>query len=236
MKKRSFYGVVLFSLLFVLVLSCKSVPQGFVVPFSFYLLVSDVDESRKRAIDFESPEYFPSDWEAIENQYAAARSMPLLDMDEYQRMEELLVKTKDDYDILFRKTVPLYAQAREDEIVMTRDELIDTGFTRFYPGYLRRSDEIAITALRQYQTRDYYLARDTAARALNNYETLLTGARVQYVRQEAIDRGFNGNFENFRKADEAAQNAVREFETGDIDAARSLAENALFYFSLLTES
>jgi len=193
--------------------------------------IARADEARKRAIDFECPAYFPSEWDAVEAQYAAAANLPSSNQNETQTSAFYTVA--DAYDGLFGKTIPLYAQAREDEIISARDELIGTGFTQFFPKYLRNIDQKALAALAQYEAGDYYKAKDTAAEALNEYETLIIGAEIFSTRQEIVDRGFTKyDFDNFDKADEAAQVAINEYEAGNKASAMSAAEEALFYFNI----
>ena len=200
-------------------------------------VASRAEEARKRAIDFECPAYFPSDWEAVEAHYAAAGSLPTSTEAEVQQATALLNTVADSYDELFRKTISLYAQAREDEVIAARDELIATGLTRTFPELLRSTDETALSALGQYEAGDYYAARDTAAKALNEYEALSAAARVYLVRQEIIDRNFDKyDPESFYKADEIAWTAIDEFEAGNYGAAENYAEEALLRYSLVLAS
>jgi len=232
MKKRLLFSLLLF---FIFIL-CKSAYSSgdTLLPVVFNESDSRVDDARKRAIDFESPAYFPSEWEAVEAQYAAVHNMPRLAGDEMQDAAILSNSIADIYDDIFRKTIPLYSQATEDEIISARDELIYTGFTSFFPKYLRNSDKMALLAMRQYEAKDYYKARDTAAEALNEYKILLIGAKAFFVRQEIINRGLTlNNSENFYKADEAAQRAIYEYEAGNKEAAKANAEEALFRYNLL---
>jgi hypothetical protein len=232
-------------------ISCKSAPPTveatLVIPAedpeedaprgSIQELTSRVEEARKRAIDFESPSYFPSEWEAVEARYAAIGEMPRTTPAEIQRLTTTLSVIAITYDDLFNKTIPLYAQAKEDAICAVRDSLINTGFTTAFPGYLRGADEIALAALEQYEARDYYTARDSAIAALNEYELLLIGARAFLARQEIIDRGFSGfDYENFTKADEVAQAAVVKFEAGDKKAAQESVEEALLRYNIVLKN
>ena len=197
-------------------------------------LTARMEEARKRAIDFETPSYFPSDWEAVESQYAAVGQMAKTNDAEVQQAASLTITITDAYDDLFKKTIPLYVQARDDEIMAVRDELIGTGLTDVFPGYLQNADEIALLALEQYDNEDYYKARDTAVAALNEYETLLTGARAFLKRQEIVDRGFSMyDPENFAKADEIALTAVGKYEAGDKKAAVESAEEALLRYNVV---
>jgi hypothetical protein len=185
-------------------------------------------------MDFESPSYFPSDWEDAEAQYAAAGNMPKSNNNEIQQATASLSAVAETYDGLFKKTIPLYAQAREDEVLAARDELIFTGFTDAFPEYLQDADNIALAALDQYEAGDYYKARDTAAEALIEYQTLLVGAKVYTARQEIIDRGFlEYDQENFDKADEVVQGAIEKYEAGDKKAAVESAEEALLRYNIV---
>jgi hypothetical protein len=192
------------------------------------------DDARKRAVDFESPTYFPSDWEAAESRYIAAGNMPKSTANEIQQTAASYNAAAGAYDELFRKTVPLYAQAKEDEIMAAREELIASGFTNSFPDYLQNADKIALEANAQYEAGNYYEAKDTAAKALNEYETLMIGARVFLARQEIVDRGFwKYDSDNFDKADEVTITAMNEYEAGNKEAAVTNAQEALLRYNLV---
>lgn len=194
------------------------------------------EEARKRAIDFEVPAYFPSEWDSIEDQFKTAGNMPRSTESDLQAASDLLNSAADAYDDLFLKTIPLYAQAREDEILSAREELINTGLTRFFPELLHEADKKTLEALEQFESGDFYAARDTAAGALDEYETLLLGAKVLSARQEIVDRGFaEYDQENFNNAEMTAGAALSEFEAGNRKEAIAKAEEALLqYNSVLT--
>jgi hypothetical protein len=246
MKKSTLFAPLLLILL-ALAISCKSAPPPAEAapesrpaqapapsPNALRDVLNRVEEARKRAMDFESQSYFPSDWETVEAQYAEAKDMPGSSDSEIQQKTELLNKIAATYDELFNKAIPLYAQAREDEIISVREEVISSGFSSYFPEYLQRADKIALTALEQYEAKDYYKARDTAAAALAEYETLLVGAKVFLTRQEIINRGFAAyDQENFDKADEIAQTAIDKFDEGDKKAAVESAEEALLRYNIV---
>jgi hypothetical protein len=184
------------------------------------------EDARKRAMDFESPTYFPSDWEDVEARYNIAKEDP--------DNTEALAECANVYVELFRKTIPLYAQAREDEVMGARDELLRTEAAARYPDVIQDADKIALKALEQYEAEDFYAARDTAADALTNYETLLVGARLDSTRQEIIDRGFiRYDPENFDKADEVASAAIDFYEAGDRKSAVESAEDAILRYNVV---
>ena len=184
-----------------------------------------VEEARKRAMDFEAPSYFPSEWEAVEAQYTALDG---------GAAENTLNSLAASYDDIFQKTIPLYAQAREDEIVAVREELVGTGFTKVFPEYLKIADDKALAAYGQYEAEDYYKAKETAADALDEYETLLFGAKVNTARQEIIDRGFiKYDEENFKRADDVAEAAIGKYDAGDKKGAIESAEEALLRYNIV---
>jgi hypothetical protein len=185
-----------------------------------------VSEARQRAIDFECPAYFPSDWENLEVQFNTIGGT--------QQTAAVYNALADEYDSVFRKTIPLYAQAWEDSIITTRYEIFDTGFTDCFPDFLNKADELALVALLQFEAEDYYTARETAVGTLSKYETLLVGARAFSARQEIIDRDFvQFDADNFLKAEEFAQSAISEYEAGNDDGALVHAEEALLRFNVL---
>jgi len=211
-----------------------SVQQAKTTPDALKEIIAKVEEARKRAQDFESPSYFPSDWEKAEADYTTANNLPKSTESEIQRAAESYNALVNTYDGLFKKTIPLYAQAREDEITAARDELITSGFTREFPQYLQKADRIALKALEQYEAEDYYTARDTAAAAMDEYETLLIGSKAFVTRREIIDRGFSSyDNENFIRADEIGDTAIEKYEAGDKKAAADHAEEALLRYNLV---
>ncbi|MCL2443669.1 MAG: hypothetical protein FWD13_09450 [Treponema sp.] len=181
--------------------------------------------ARQQAMDFQCPDYFPSDWEGLEALLEAAGNAS-----EYNA-------AADEYNELFNKTIPLYAQAREDELMAAREQLINSGFTQYIPEYLKAADDLALAALDQYEAGDYYKSRETTKEALKEYETLLLGSRVFLARQEITDRGFvEYDPENFSKADEVVLAALELYEAGNKEEAVTNAEEALLRYNLVLSS
>jgi tetratricopeptide (TPR) repeat protein len=213
--------------------SCKSTPE--VPPEPPPTVVTEipnerVEAARQRAVDFDSPSFFPSEWEELEERYEALKIIPRSDAAEVREaMEAVFNVLAEDYDELFMKTVPFYALAMEEELISKRDELIATGFTRQFPEYLENADAIVMEALDQYEAEDYYTALATANRALEEYDILLRGSRVFLKRQEIMDRDFlkYDVRDDFSRADEIAEDAIAEFDAGNRQAAIARAEEAL---------
>jgi tetratricopeptide (TPR) repeat protein len=194
------------------------------------------ESARKRASDFETQFYFPSDWDAADAQYAAVRlpaDVPETAAEFNQVVDEYNAAAAA-FDNLFNKAVSLYAMGREDDIVAARDEFVATGLARLVPEYLRQADHTAVLALSEYEAEDYYAARDIAEKALDTYQTLKAGADVWLTRLEVVDRGFDsGDAGYFALADRIALDAADAYDRGDIAAARDGAEEALLRYTLL---
>ena len=234
--KKSVFSVAVLIIMFALIcVSCKTTPPAEPAPGDVLSgAIAKAEDARKRAIDFESPAYFPSDWEVLEARYADAGNLPKSTANEAQQAAAAYNAAADAYDELFKKTLPLSAQAREDELMAVREELISTGFTNYFPEYLKKADDLALAALDQYEAGNYYEARDATAKALDEYETLLIGAKIFLTRQEIVDRGFSKyDPDNFDKADEVTIAAMDAYEAGNKEAAVKNAEDAQLRYNLV---
>jgi hypothetical protein len=235
MKKHVCSAFLILSIISLIILSCKTThpeaPGGPGEPAAtvegLQDVVSKVQEARKRAMDFESPQYFPTDWEVVEARNGAATILPKATPEEVEKARDLYTTVAGEYDALFQKAVQLYAQAREDEVMAERDKVVGTEFADAFPEYLEKADDLALSALDQYEAKDYYTAKNTAVSALAEYSTLALGAGVFSVRQEIINRGFNiYDSENFIEAEAIGDAALDEYEDGNRTAAEGLALEA----------
>jgi len=210
--------------------SCKTTPDTKALNET----MKKTEAARQRVIDFEGPAYFPSEWAVAEGKYSAAGKMPLTSDAEVKEAENTYAMLVKSYDDIFTRTIPLYAQAREDEIIAARETLINSGFASYFPEYLEETDKIALSAKDEYNKGNYYEARDKAAKAMEEYEILLTGANVYIARQEAMDRGFvKYDADNFAKADQITKAAIDDYEAGDKKAAVEKSEEALLRYNLV---
>ena len=195
---------------------------------------SRAEAARKRAMDFDTPTYFPSEWEEPEAKYNNAGSVPRDSEENIQKAIGLYNEAASSYDSLFEKAHPLYAQAREDEIIAVRDELLATGLYYYFPEYLDGADVVALKAWDKYENKDYYGAKETAAQSLEIYTTLKSGAFAYLARQEIVKRGFDEyDADNFDKADEAGEKAIDAYGDGDIKSAHDNADEALLRYNLV---
>jgi hypothetical protein len=195
---------------------------------------AQAEAARKRAADFGSQSYFPSDWESVESQYTAAKNLPRVNNDEAQKAISAYNDAAAGFNGLFDKSIPLYAQAREDEVIAARNELLASGLAWDFPDYLEGADNIALKALEQYNEKDYYTAKDTAGTALATYQTLTSGANAYLARDEIITRRFYSyDPGNFEKAEEAGAAAVGAYDEEDLTSTCDYADEALLRYNLV---
>ena len=188
---------------------------------------------RTRALDFESDAYFPSEWEVAEADYSAVAALSA----SAQELAGAYSASADAFRGLFERTLPLFAQAREDEILAERDGAQASGLSERFPDYLLLADRAALAALDQYEAGDYYAARDSAALALDKYQVLHIAADAWLLRQEIVDRDFAVyDLEHFDMAGETLALAMDAYSAGDRAAARSGAEEATLRFTLVLYS
>ena len=191
--------------------------------------IARADETRKKAADFEGNLYFPSEWEAAEGQYTQAGLMS----DDTGNAIRAYNEAADAFDRLSGLAIPLYAQAREDEIMAIRGYLITLGIRREFLEFLQDADRTAVRAFTQYGAKDYSPARDSAAIALQKFNILETAFNAWLIRMEIQERGFTAydpdNFEDGGKTLIAAMDAYKE---GDLAGARENAEEALSAYEM----
>jgi hypothetical protein len=187
-------------------------------------------EARKKAVDFDGNSYFPGEWEAAEGLYARAGLLPKDSSEAIRAYNEAAAA----FDRVFELAVPLYAQAREDEIMAIRGYMITLGARGFFPEYLLDADRAALLALTQYEAKEYYAAKDSAAKALQKFNILETAFNAWLLRLEVLARGFAGyDPEQFDLGGEIINSAIDAYMAGDLEEARIKAEEALATYNLV---
>jgi hypothetical protein len=192
------------------------------------------DEARKRAVDFDRSAYFPSEWEAAEAQYARANQTPQNTEDNVRNGIAAYNAAADAYDSVFKLAIPLYAQAREDEIVALRDDIIASGWRDLLPDTLSAADQVAITALEQYEAEDYYPAKDSADQALMMYQTLTNAYNAWLARSEIEEMDFQiYDPDNFERAGDILNNAMTDYGAENYASAYENSKEALNRYNLV---
>jgi len=195
--------------------------------------VAGAEDARKKAGDFEADAYFPGEWEAAESQYAEAGLLAKNSGDDADKAAAAYNAVADAFDRLSGLAIPLYAQAREDEIMALRGYLIALGARDSFHEYLLDADITALLAYTLYEAKEYYPARDSAALALQKFNVLDTAFNAWFVRVEIRERGFAGyDSENFDLGGELLSGAMDAYMAGDFEGAQKKAETALSTFNL----
>ena len=274
MKKNPFFAPFIVAMVVFLCFSCKSSPPAQTSPAQqagkpaassqaptdeYNAAKARAEEARQRAGDFESPSYFPSDWEAAEAQYVQAGQIPTdtdlanneaiaknndTDIGEAVNRYNAVAGTDkataaynaaaDAFDSVFKLAIPLYAQAREDEIMALRNPLVAAGARDYFPEPFSRADSTALTALDQYEAEDYYAAKDTAAQALSMYKILTSAYKAWLVRREIEEREFESyDPDNFDRAREILSNAMDAYGAENYASAQENADEALNRYNLV---
>jgi hypothetical protein len=190
--------------------------------------VARAKESCNIAGDFEANLYFPSEWEAAESIYFQASLMADRD-----KSISTLNEAADAFDRLSGLAIPLYAQAREDEIMAVRGYLITMGARRGFPKYMLDAEKTAVQALAQYEAKDYYPARDSAANALEKFNVLEMVFNAWLFKEEIQERGFAAyDPDDFEDGGEILLDAMDAYQEGDLAGAREKAEEALSTYEL----
>jgi len=176
------------------------------------------EEARKKAGDFEGNFYFPGEWEAAEALFARG---------DYS-------KAADAFDSIFLLAIPLFAQAREDEIMAYRNSLIIGGARNSFPEFFPPADESALLAFSQYEQGDFYAAKDTAEETLLMFKVLAAAFDSWQIRQEINDRDFIFNDEdNFNRGGEILSDAMDAYKARNFPLAMETAEDALLRYNLV---
>jgi hypothetical protein len=190
--------------------------------------IARAEAARQKADDFEGSAYFPSEWESAESRYADAQALPKAAGNDLRQAITAFSNVADAYDSIFNLTIPLYAQAREDEIMAIWDELVAAGARDSFPEFFTPADETAILAYSQYEAADYYSARDSAAKALEMYQALKVANAAWQVRSEIVKKNFESySPDDFERADGISIAVGKYYEAGDFPSAQENAGEAL---------
>jgi hypothetical protein len=247
MKNHLFFAPFVVVLLVLLFLSCKSTPseetpspaqkqdaRAPVTATEVGVAINRAEEARQKVIDFEGHTYFPSEWEAAEAKYTQAKLTDQKGTEAVRMVVAAYDAAAEAYEDLFVKAVPLYAQAREDEIMALRGDLIAAGARDHFPEPFSLADQSALTALGQYEAEEYYPARDSALQSIKMYQTLTSAYGAWLVRNEIEERGFEDyDPDNFDRAREILSDAMDAYGAGDYAAAQENADEALLRYNLV---
>jgi len=227
MKKHLFYALFIIAMLVLPCFISAQTPEQpeQVSTDDLNTAIARAEEARKKGGDFESPAYFPGEWEAAEASYANAGST---------RTPAAYNAAADAFNSVFKLTIPLYAQAREDEIMALRNNLIAAGVRVSFPEVFNLADNAALSALDQYEAQDYYAARDSAAQALLMYQAMTSAHNAWLAQQEIKGREFQlYDEDNFNRAGQILNDAVAAYKAKNYSLAQENADEALIRYNLV---
>ena len=192
------------------------------------------EQARAQAADFDGDSYFPSEWEAAEGRFAQASHLPKGSDAEARNAISTYNAASNAFDSIFTMAIPLYAQAREDEIMAIRGNLIDRGAKTAFPEFFTPADETAVLALEQYKAKDYYPARDSAVKALYMYEFLDIAWDAMVLKREIDEREFvSYNPDHYERAGQVIGDAMDTYRADNLPLAKEIAEEALLRYQLI---
>jgi hypothetical protein len=196
------------------------------------------EAARKLVIDFDGPVFFEQESADAEDQYQSAVTEAKTDTPE--DIEEAIAsytQSAEAFEKIFEDTLPLYAQARWDEITEARDEAIDLGIIELaYDRFVIAASTVE-AALGLYEEGDYYAADDTARQAADRFKVLALMVKAYRTRGE-IEFYSIGDYdpENSRIAGELFDTAVSAYDDGDLGAALNAAEETLLRYNLVLKA
>ncbi|MDR1445623.1 MAG: hypothetical protein LBI90_01875 [Treponema sp.] len=196
--------------------------------------IADLERLRQFALDIEGPSWFPDQWNTAEAHYNEAKTKTQRDTPEQVEAATAANNTAAaSFQGLIDQSLPLYAQARGDQIISVREAAIEAGIMDLAPDYLLMADITTLDALTKYEEEDYYGAIASAFQAVDMYEILEDGCTAYYVRQEIEDRDFiRYDPDNFDRADTAGLSAITDYEAADLESAKEKAEEAHLRYNL----
>ena len=196
--------------------------------------VARAEKSRKQAFDLEVPATFAYEWQNAESYFISGREKAQVKTQlSYSEAVKAYNASADAYDELALKALPLYAEARRQEILKAREAAVKAGADQVLPTQLAAADNVADRAQAQFDRGEYYSAADTAKEARTRYLVLKTGLEAYAVQQE-IDRRDFAKYDagNYALAQQKLQSSLETYDAGDIIAAQNDSEEALLRFRL----
>jgi hypothetical protein len=249
MKNKMWTGIFLGLIVSLLVVACKTPPQtadtanltGSEVTSDPNLGPPDAaavsalndaktraENARKQAQYLDGQTYFPEDWDAAESQYRAAGEQEASTLGGAREAANKYNAAAGAYDDISRQAIPLYAQAREAEIVQARAGAVAAGIADISPERLAAADTMVRQAYELYQGEDYYSAAESAITAIDMYGALKTGAEGYTLWQEIETYGLGGyDSANYALAVETGLLAVDDYDGGRVEKAQVEGDAAL---------
>ena len=194
--------------------------------------VARAGAARKLILDFDSSDFFPSEWAAAESLFTQAEQQRSSGTPpQAQDLAALYVRAAEAYEAMLGKTLTQYYERAAGEIVFARDAAISSGANIFAPDFLLKTDNTVVSAVENYHAEDYYAAKSSAADALNMYTAIGVGVEAFRIREEIALAVIQIIPEVLWQADDVGLDAINKWDNEDYIGARDGAETSLTMFS-----
>ncbi|MDR0389795.1 MAG: hypothetical protein LBH73_06980 [Spirochaetaceae bacterium] len=249
MTKKQFFGFLGILMLVLLTLACKSQPpetepESLVAPPETTAPVEEVSQAllnslndarsraeaaRQEAQSVNGPVYFPQEWEQADGSFTRTGSS--VNTGNARSVQDAIASYNSlttAFEDIVRRSLPLFAEAKQEEVFIARQAAIDAGAFEFSPGRFYIADEKGEEVSRRIEAEDYRDAIDAAEVALNYYTSLKLGADAYMLRGAILDDDLaHYDQRNFDLAEESGLKALNAYDDGDIAAVMVVVEEAL---------
>lgn len=249
MMKRHYAGFLGIVMLVILAAACKSTPpetetESLVEPSETIApsetvsqaLLNSLGEARARAEaarqeaqNVNGPVYFPDDWSQADSRFTRTGSG--LNTENVQAVQDAVASYNSlttAFEDITRRSLPLYAEARQEEVLNARQAAIDAGAFEFSPGRFYIADEKGEEVSKRIDADDYRGAIGAAEIALNYYTALKLGADAYMMREAILDDNLAPyDQRTFDMAEESGMKAINAYDEGDIATVMVVVQEAL---------
>ncbi len=190
--------------------------------------------NRAFALEVESPDYFPNEWNAAESRYAEANGTRIAENDNaYGAAANTYNGIAADFEAVALDSLSPYSEDLRYEIIYERNAAIEAGILDITPERFAAADDYALDVLAAWEAEaaweleDYKTAIANAKNTLARYKVLKTGANAYRVRADIEAQRFASyNRTAINAVDQSAYLAVEQYDNGDMNSLAG-AEKAL---------
>ncbi|MDR2211426.1 MAG: hypothetical protein LBO65_08205 [Spirochaetaceae bacterium] len=200
---------------------------------------AQAEESRSWAEYVRGETYFPQEWEFAEDRYSTAKSRtdpPETKAETYSRVAEWK-GIGAAYDDIFNKSAEQFALEQEKALAAAREAAVSAGAGELVPDRLAQADEAAASAKKKYQEGDLTGSVRAGKDAWDRYRVLETIARAHTKQQEADQYDFFSlDSDNYMIAADAGNDAVDQYDAGNLVQAQDSADESLARFNQVVKN
>jgi hypothetical protein len=187
------------------------------------------EASRQEAQSVNGPVYFSDDWNQADSGFT--RTGTGLNTENAQSVQDAIASYNSlaaAFEDITRRSLPLYAEARQEEVLNARQAAIDAGAFEFSPGRFYIADEKGEEVSTRIDADDYRGAIGAADVALNYYNALKLGADAYMLRGAILDDNLAPyDQSNFDAAEENGIKALNAYDEGDLATVMVVVQEAL---------